>query len=214
MCVPDVRSASDRRLPGHTDLSMLQTLHHADQATTEGYILELIVGLHNLVSKARSGAMNGHRSPMKSPVRLTALPSPPAVSSPAVQKESPLSPKSNGQHEFTASVLTPEDREMLSIAIKQARKFPLGTSKSQEFSIRGDKDSGLQRNSNRLSKSNSHSPSTLSAQNAKAGPLYEHRQSSNGHVLSISPLDLDLDRIKELDVIDRVDSLKCSSPQS
>ncbi|XP_024394485.1 protein PSK SIMULATOR 1 isoform X3 [Physcomitrium patens] len=46
-------SAADRKAMGYTEITLLQTLHHANQQKVEAYILELIVGLHHLVSRAR-----------------------------------------------------------------------------------------------------------------------------------------------------------------
>lgn len=89
-------------------------------------------------------------------------------------------------------VLTTEDREMLRDVSK--RKLTPGISKSQEF------DSAKTRLSkhHRLSKSSSHSPTS----ERKKDPFPIRRPSS------VPIIDFDIDRIKALDVIDRVDTIR------
>ncbi|KAJ7556546.1 hypothetical protein O6H91_05G088100 [Diphasiastrum complanatum] len=169
----------DRRLAGNTELSLLQTLHHADQAMTETYILDLLVLLHLLVNRARN-SMNGHKSPIRSPAqKKTALPVVP-VEKPLLA-ESCLVVKTDVE-------LSQEDREMLSSTIK-TRKRHAGMSKSQELNT-GSKQ--FNRTCNRLSKSNSHSPS--STQKVIFPPCKRH------HAPVILSLDLDIDRINEIDL--------------
>jgi hypothetical protein len=43
---------------GYSELTLLQTLHHANQQKVEAYILELIVGLHHLVCRARKNKLS------------------------------------------------------------------------------------------------------------------------------------------------------------
>ncbi|XP_076900461.1 protein PSK SIMULATOR 1-like [Bidens hawaiensis] len=90
--------------------------------------------------------------------------------------------------------LTNEDREMLRDISK--RKLTPGISKSQEFDTR----SRLSKH-HRLTKSSSHSPT----QEIKRDPFPIKRPSS------VPIINFDIDRIKALDVIDRVDDIKSSS---
>ncbi|XP_010256310.1 PREDICTED: uncharacterized protein LOC104596728 isoform X2 [Nelumbo nucifera] len=89
-------------------------------------------------------------------------------------------------------MLTVEDQEMLRDVNK--RKLTPGISKSQEF------DTAKTRSKhNRLSKSSSHSPT--SGNKTELFPI--RRQSA-----AVPVIDFDIDRIKALDVIDRVDTLR------
>jgi hypothetical protein len=118
----------------------------------------------------------------------------------------------NGQHDYMvpAGAASPElsqgDKEILQ-AIDQgpvARKVLPGLSKSQEFDtsqVAANWESSL-----RLSKSNSHSSSTTNKTESPLS-LYKSGGSSN------PPPELHVDRRKELDVIDRVDSFH-DSPQT
>lgn len=166
----------NRKPAGQTDLLRIETLHHADKDKTEGFILELVVWLHYLVTQVKA-SNGGIRSPVKSPIR-----------SPN-QKAIQLSP--NKLHP-PSPVLTVEDQEMLRDVSK--RKKTPGISKSQEF------DTAKTRLSkhHRLTKSNSHSPTS----DNKKDPFPIRRPSS------VPVIDFDIDRIKALDVIDRVDTIR------
>ncbi|XP_031247138.1 uncharacterized protein LOC116104852 [Pistacia vera] len=166
----------NRKLAGQTELLRIETLHHADKDKTEGYILELVVWLHYLVTQVRA-SNGGIRSPVKSPIR-----------SPN-QKTIQLS--TNKAHP-PSPMLTVEDQEMLRDVSK--RKKAPGISKSQEF------DTATTRLSkhHRLTKSNSHSPTSEN----KKDPFPIRRPSS------VPVIDFDIDRIKALDVIDRVDTIR------
>ncbi|XP_002963258.2 uncharacterized protein LOC9655198 [Selaginella moellendorffii] len=182
-------SVLDRRLPGHTELIRLQTLHHAEQSTAEFYILELIVWLNVLVSCARN-SINGHRSPFKSPNR-----------SPATKKSDEEASKAAEEANAVESAsrkcgLSQEDQEMLKDVVQAKRRMP-GISKSQEFDATSSKPKLSKRLSlsNRLSKSNSHSPSAApTAQSSSPRHAKRHHQSA-----APPPLDLDIDRINEID---------------
>ncbi|WCJ44107.1 hypothetical protein M5689_024797 [Euphorbia peplus] len=124
------------------------------------------------------GSNGGLRSPVKSPIR--------SPNQKTIQlntnRASPPSP-----------MLTIEDQEMLRDVSK--RKKTPGISKSQEF------DTARTRLSkhHRLSKSSSHSPMSES----KKDPFPPIRRLSG-----VPLIDFDIDRIKALDVIDRVDTIR------
>ncbi|MQL71189.1 hypothetical protein Taro_003510 [Colocasia esculenta] len=123
-------------------------------------------------------ANGGVRSPIKSPIRSP------------TQTTATISLRSDKRPGAPSPVLTQEDRDMLRDVY--FRKLTPGISKSQEF------DTAKTRLSkhNRLSKSSSHSPS--SGVNKEFFPMTRRR----------SVIDFDIDRIKALDVIDRVDTLR------
>ncbi|XP_015056946.1 uncharacterized protein LOC107003180 isoform X1 [Solanum pennellii] len=97
---------------------------------------------------------------------------------------------SNHQSSSPSSPLSVEDQEMLRDVSK--RKLTPGISKSQEFA-----KTGLSKY-NRLSKSSSHSPINETRKN----PFPIKRPSS------VPVFDFDTDRLKALDVIDRVDTVR------
>ncbi|KAM0946319.1 hypothetical protein DsansV1_C09g0093721 [Dioscorea sansibarensis] len=163
----------NRKSTTQTDLIRIETLHHADKDKTEAHILDLVICLHHLISLSRPS--NGNiRSPIKSPVRSPSQNSS-LVSLPA---KSPM--------------LTDEDQKMLRDV--NFRKLTPGISKSQEFDI-----SKIRlRTKSRLTKSNSHSPTSETVKD-----IFPTRRPSMAPAI-----DFDIDRIKALDVIDRVDTLR------
>ncbi|KAL1343528.1 protein PSK SIMULATOR 1 isoform X1 [Arachis hypogaea] len=126
-------------------------------------------------------AGNGVRSPVKSPIR---------------------SPTQNTGQLFTqkacsnSPILTVEDQQMLRDVGK--RKL---TSKSQEFSTAKTRLS----KHHRLSKSSSHSP--ISESSSK-NDIFS--STSTRRLPSIPFIDFDIDRMKALDVIDRLDTIRSS----
>ncbi|XP_072964874.1 protein PSK SIMULATOR 1 [Typha angustifolia] len=171
-------SEMNRKPTGQTDLIRMETLHHADKEKTEAYILDLVVWLHHLISQSRP-ANGGVRSPIKSPVRSPTQKGL-TVTLPASKTNNP------------SSVLTQEDQEMLRDV--KYRKFIPGISKSQEFNTTRSRLS----KHDRLSKSNNHSPTSCGSK----------RDFSTRRASMVPVIDFDIDRLKALDVIDRVDDLK------
>lgn len=160
---------------GQMDLTRIETLYHADKDKTEAYILELVVWLHHLISQSKTA--NGERSPIKSPVRSP------------TQRGASITLSPNKTSCNSSPLLTQEDQDMLRDV--KYRKFIPGISKSQEFDTKARHNK-----QSRLSKSNSHSPSS----------------GNRKELLSIRRLlpviDFEIDRTKALDVIDRVDNLR------
>ncbi|URE04802.1 hypothetical protein MUK42_19239 [Musa troglodytarum] len=174
----NIGSEVNQKPAGQVELIRLETLYHADKEKTEAYILELLVWLHHLVCHSKSNT-GGIRSPMKSPVHSPTQNSL-IVTSTTIKPNAP------------SPVLTQEDEEMLRYVI--FRKLTPGISKSQEFDMAKRKTSKRYR----LSKSNSHSPTSSSTKD-----LFAVRRQS-----MLPVIDFDIDKIKALDVIDRVDNIR------
>ncbi|KAJ3678010.1 hypothetical protein LUZ60_001813 [Juncus effusus] len=166
-------------------LTLLETLHHADKSKTESLILDLVIMLQHLIIQSKSPNGTCLRSPIKSPGL-----------SPS-QKTLKITTNNDAS---SSSVLTQEDQEMLQDV--KFRKFVPGISKSQEFdSVKGKHK--------RLCKSSSHSPSRGYNNNYRSNnynnnkrDLFSIRRSS---MLPI--IDFDVDKVKAMDLIDRVDDI-------
>lgn len=104
------------------------------------------------------------------------------------QKMNQLTPKPSSP----SSALTVEDQEMLRDVSK--RKLTPGISKSQEFDTARTRLSKF----HRLSKSSNHTP----IRETRKDPFPIRRPSS------VPVIDFDIDRLKALDVMDRVDTIR------
>jgi len=189
---------------GYVEITLVQTLHHANQQKVENYILELIVGLHHLVSMAKANLnvnnnnnnnnINiGTRSPQnKSPARIHVKP---AIEQPFVPSDRSVSPPPFGMFsnaEFTEGQLTGYPRKELSQEDKEmlhnigsdytARKLIPGLSKSQEF------DNNRAASNKEFRKSSSHSQASVNQ--LQEPPLYRPRN-------RIKPLGVGIHRLDE-----------------
>ncbi|KAG0486974.1 hypothetical protein HPP92_009069 [Vanilla planifolia] len=166
---------------GHACLLRIETLYHADKESTETYMLDLIVSLNHFVNLSRRGkSFFCSRSLIKSPIRSFSQKS----TSASLLHSSKPCPTSSSSSVF----LTEEEQQML-------RNVEL-CKRTHRRSKSHDCGSGRPKckNHNRLCKSSSNSPETLSKNELRK--------------MSFRVIDFDINRVRALDVIDRVDSLR------
>lgn len=186
---------------GYVEVTLVQTLHHANQQKVENYILELIIGLHHLVSMAKANHNNNNNLNVvvtRSPARIHVKP---PIQEPFVPSDRSVSPPPFGMFsnaEFTQGLaqqlagypnnrkeLSQEDKEMLHNIGSDytARKLLPGLSKSQEFD--NSRAAASNREFLKLSKSSSHSGA-----NQLEAPLYRPRS-------RVKPLGVNMNRLDE-----------------
>lgn len=185
-------------LSGPMQFSLIQTLHHADRATTENYILELLVHLHYLVCLARENIAEFRATPLHPSLPQPFHPT--AVEKSVQQLDLPSIPSSyegeDGQpdHLNDGEVL-PEKRASLELE----RRLSGGDS-SHSMTKSGSHSSSHGESPRGLTKSGSSRSSSRSLDE-------DLSLSVVNHVHLVPVVDFQLDRVKSLDIIDRVDDI-------
>ncbi|CAK9225449.1 unnamed protein product [Sphagnum troendelagicum] len=229
----------DLRGMGHVELTLLQTLHHADQEKVENYILELIVLLHYFVCWEQKN--NGPRSQPKSPPSLPSsdqanIPTQgqqfAATSTQQQQFQQMLPPRSiSPPPVFTTKTISPPPPPTTMTTTNTANGHQISnkneeTTASPKLGTQPPGENGLVKPRKALGLSKSQEFDTVKvAANRKLVGLSKSNSHSTSSTLSkielsaslvqrrwnhsISSIELDVDRIKEFD---RVLSAPPSSP--
>jgi hypothetical protein len=232
------RARVDLRGMGHVELTLLQTLHHADQEKVENYILEVIVLLHHLVCWERKN--NGPRSQPKLPPSLPSSDQPiiptqgqqfAATCTQQQQFQQMLPPRSiSPPPVFTTKMISPPP-PTTTITTNTANGHQISnkneeTTASPKLGTQPPGENGLVKPRKALGLSKSQEFDTVKvAANRKLVGLSKSNSHSTSSTLSkielsaslvqrrwnhsISSIELDVDRIKEFD---RVLSAPPSSP--
>lgn len=176
-------SSLDVGLSGQMNTLLIQTLHHADRRVTEDYLLELLMLLHSLVCLAREN-VSEFRSPLHPslPQNFQSKDQQLGATERTVKPDMlyvPSSHEGEGAKHYNVNdgVFRPEMR------------------RSQEFErVSNNGDS-----SHSLTKSSSHSSSRSMEDDSSPSVV--------NHVHLVPVIDFGIDRVKSLDIIDRVDDI-------
>lgn len=177
-------SSLDVGLSGQMNTLLIQTLHHADRRVTEDYLLELLVLLHSLVCLARENV-----SEFRSPLHPSSLPQ---YFQP---KDQQLSATERTVQPDMLYVPSSREGEGVKHHNVNDGEFRPEMRRSQEFervSHNGD-------SSHSLTKSSSHSSSRSMEDDSLPSVI--------NHVHLVPVRDFGIDRVKSLDIIDRVDDI-------
>jgi hypothetical protein len=170
-------------LAAQTSSWLIQTLHHADRKRTEDYILKMLFLLHDLVILAQNNILEFR-----------------AVSS-----------SERGRNDEEQHCYEPLDELKQLDAASQSTAEEQGEATEQHDTTTGDREESrssqeLERNldpSSSCDLAGSRSRSRSSSRSME--DILSPRSLSHGHLVSM--IDIGIDRVKSLDVIDRVDDI-------